>query len=108
MPVGTPEFMAPELYEEQYNEKVDVYSFGLCLLELATLEYPYAECRNPAQIFKKVTQVGVQGEGSMKPRRVHLLSQFTNLAVESEKRFVFRYMICPLCQPSCRASLLLA
>eukprot|EP00798_Chlamydomonas_sp_ICE-L_P030373 gene30373-35379_t len=54
--IGTPEFMAPELYEEQYNEKVDVYSFGLCLLELVTLEYPYAECRNPAQIFKKVTQ----------------------------------------------------
>jgi hypothetical protein len=22
---GTPEFMAPELYEEKYNEKVDVY-----------------------------------------------------------------------------------
>lgn len=27
-----------------------MYSFGLCLLELATLEYPYAECRNPAQV----------------------------------------------------------
>mmetsp|Transcript_6314 Transcript_6314/g.13917 ORF Transcript_6314/g.13917 Transcript_6314/m.13917 type:complete len:717 (+) Transcript_6314:224-2374(+) len=53
--IGTPEFMAPELYEERYTEKVDVYSFGLCLLELATLEYPYAECRNAAQIFKKVT-----------------------------------------------------
>lgn len=55
--VGTPEFMAPELYEETYNEKVDVYSFGMCVLELATLEYPYAECRNAAQIYKKVSQV---------------------------------------------------
>eukprot|EP00967_Tisochrysis_lutea_P049170 scaffold60193_cov21-Tisochrysis_lutea.AAC.1 len=27
-------------------------------MELATLEYPYNECRNPAQIFRKVTQVG--------------------------------------------------
>ena len=52
------EFMAPELYEEQYDERVDVYSFGMCLLELATLEYPYAECKNAAQIYKKVTQVG--------------------------------------------------
>lgn len=35
--------MAPELYEEKYDEKVDVYSFGMCLLELATMEYPYGE-----------------------------------------------------------------
>jgi serine/threonine protein kinase len=54
---GTPEFMAPELYEEKYNEKVDVYSFGMCMLELATMEYPYCECRNAAQIFKKVSAV---------------------------------------------------
>lgn len=54
--LGTPEFMAPELYEEKYDEKVDVYSFGMCILELATMEYPYSECRNAAQIYKKVTQ----------------------------------------------------
>ncbi|KAL1329258.1 hypothetical protein HN51_046388 [Arachis hypogaea] len=53
--IGTPEFMAPELYEEEYNELVDIYSFGMCLLEMVTLEYPYVECKNPAQIFKKVT-----------------------------------------------------
>lgn len=54
---GTPEFMAPELYEEEYNELIDIYSFGMCLLEMVTLEYPYSECKNPAQIFKKVTSV---------------------------------------------------
>lgn len=53
--IGTPEFMAPELYEEEYNELVDIYSFGMCMLEMVTLEYPYCECRNPAQIYKKVT-----------------------------------------------------
>ncbi|PIN13331.1 Serine/threonine protein kinase [Handroanthus impetiginosus] len=53
--IGTPEFMAPELYEEEYNELVDIYSFGLCLLEMVTLEYPYSECKNPAQIYRKVT-----------------------------------------------------
>ena len=52
---GTPEFMAPELYDEEYDDRVDVYSFGMCLLELATLEYPYGECRNAAQIYRKVT-----------------------------------------------------
>lgn len=57
LPAGTPEFMAPELYEEEYNELVDIYSFGMCMLEMVTCEYPYSECRNPAQIFKKVTTV---------------------------------------------------
>ncbi|XP_031262712.1 serine/threonine-protein kinase WNK8 isoform X2 [Pistacia vera] len=53
--IGTPEFMAPELYEEEYNELVDIYSFGMCMLEMVTCEYPYNECKNPAQIYKKVT-----------------------------------------------------
>ncbi|OBZ85124.1 Serine/threonine-protein kinase pkpA [Choanephora cucurbitarum] len=55
--IGTPEFMAPEMYEEKgYNEKVDIYAFGMCLLEMVTGEYPYNECTNAAQVFKKVTQ----------------------------------------------------
>ncbi|CAN6713311.1 unnamed protein product [Malus baccata var. baccata] len=53
--IGTPEFMAPELYDEEYNELVDIYSFGMCMLEMVTCEYPYSECKNPAQIYKKVT-----------------------------------------------------
>lgn len=39
--IGTPEFMAPEMYSEQYDESIDVYAFGMCLLEMATGEYPY-------------------------------------------------------------------
>ncbi|XP_047180366.1 serine/threonine-protein kinase WNK8-like [Vigna umbellata] len=53
--IGTPEFMAPELYEEDYDELVDIYSFGMCILEMITCEYPYSECKNPAQIYKKVS-----------------------------------------------------
>ncbi|CAO3655046.1 unnamed protein product [Mucor hiemalis] len=55
--IGTPEFMAPEMYEEEgYNEKVDLYAFGMCLMEMTTGEYPYAECTNTAQVYKKVCQ----------------------------------------------------
>ncbi|XP_042906002.1 serine/threonine-protein kinase Wnk isoform X5 [Parasteatoda tepidariorum] len=53
--IGTPEYMAPEMYEEKYTESVDVYAFGMCILEMATSEYPYSECTGPAQIYKKVT-----------------------------------------------------
>lgn len=53
--LGTPEYMAPELYEEDYNELVDIYSFGMCLVEMATMEIPYSECDSIAKIYRKVT-----------------------------------------------------
>lgn len=49
--------MAPEMYEEKYDESVDVYAFGMCMLEMATSEYPYSECQNAAQIYRRVTRV---------------------------------------------------
>jgi len=52
--LGTPEFMAPEMYGESYNEKVDIYAFGMCILEIFTGQYPYEECQNTGQIFRKV------------------------------------------------------
>lgn len=45
------------MYEEKYDEAVDVYAFGMCMLEMATSEYPYSECQNAAQIYRKVTSV---------------------------------------------------
>lgn len=51
--------MAPEMYEEHYDESVDVYAFGMCMLEMATSEYPYTECTGPAQIYKKVISVSL-------------------------------------------------
>ncbi|KAK6269141.1 hypothetical protein QUC31_013301 [Theobroma cacao] len=57
--IGTPEFMAPELFEENYTEAVDIYSFGMCLLELITQELPYSECDSIAKIYKKVSAGGM-------------------------------------------------
>ncbi|MQK22062.1 hypothetical protein EI013_27230, partial [Escherichia coli] len=37
-----------------YNELVDIYSFGMCILEMVTFEYPYSECNHTAQIYKTV------------------------------------------------------
>jgi serine/threonine protein kinase len=36
---------------------VDIYAFGMCLLEIFTNEYPYSECCNAAQVYKKVMKV---------------------------------------------------
>ena len=55
---GTPEYMAPEMFNETpYDTRLDVYSFGLCLLELDIHEFPFSECDSLARIFKKVSAV---------------------------------------------------
>lgn len=53
--LGTPEYMAPELYEDKYDEQVDIYAFGMCVLEILTKQTPYLECTSTPQIFRKVT-----------------------------------------------------
>jgi len=53
--VGTPEFMAPEIFNERYTEKVDTYAFGMCLLEMVTGVTPYEEClNNPYKVWKAI------------------------------------------------------
>ncbi|CAO3653209.1 unnamed protein product [Mucor hiemalis] len=84
--IGTPEFMAPEMYEEKgYSEKVDIYAFGMCLLEMVTGEYPYNECTNAAQVFKKVTQT-IRPECLSRVQDPEVLALINNcLAVEDER-----------------------
>jgi len=53
--VGTPHYMAPEIFEERYGPGIDIYAFGMCLLEICTLTTPYKECENPGNIYKKVS-----------------------------------------------------
>ncbi|KAF7683687.1 Serine/threonine-protein kinase pkpA [Astathelohania contejeani] len=55
MMVGTPEFMAKELFErEDYGEKIDIYSFGMTLIEMSLGEYPYSECISTGQIYEQI------------------------------------------------------
>lgn len=82
--LGTPEFMAPELYEEEYDDRVDVYSFGMCMLELATMEYPYAECKNAAQIYRKVS-LGVRPAGLQNVTNQEL-ADFINVCISPREK----------------------
>ncbi|GFR33593.1 hypothetical protein TNCT_641271 [Trichonephila clavata] len=81
--IGTPEFMAPEMYEENYNESVDVYAMGMCILEMATSEYPYSECTGPAQIYKKVTN-GILPQNFKKVEQPEL-KEIIGLCISSTK-----------------------
>lgn len=91
--IGTPEFMAPEMYEEKgYSEKVDIYAFGMCLLEMVTGEYPYNECKNAAQIYKKVSQ-GIKPECLTKVEDKEVLSIILNCIAPENERWSARKLL---------------
>ncbi|GJQ08227.1 hypothetical protein GpartN1_g18.t1 [Galdieria partita] len=55
---GTAEWMAPEMMrQEQFDEKVDVFSFGVILWELVTGEKPWGN-DHPTHIIRKVSLEG--------------------------------------------------
>lgn len=49
--------MAPECYSDYYDEKVDIWAFGMCVIEMVTLDYPYSECTNIGSVFRHVSSV---------------------------------------------------
>lgn len=53
--VGTPEYMAPEMFEENHSFPCDIYSFGMLLLEMLTMDTPFGECKTFVQIYKKIS-----------------------------------------------------
>ena len=76
------------MYEESYDESVDVYAFGMCLLEMCTQEYPYMECSNPAQIYKRVTH-GIKPVALEKVKNPELRSIIEKCTtVEKGRRYV--------------------
>lgn len=53
--LGTPAYTAPDVYTGNYTTKADIWSFGLCVLEIVTGETPYSECAGIGAILMKVT-----------------------------------------------------
>ncbi|QDZ19361.1 dual specificity protein kinase [Chloropicon primus] len=101
--LGTPEFMAPEMYEEQYDELVDIYAFGMCLLELVTCQFPYKECENAAQIYRKVSKgIGPQGLDQVQEQNPSMYDFIQKCLAKRESRPSARQLLedpflrCPL------------
>jgi len=48
--------MAPEVFGGKYGINADIYSFGMCLIEMITLEKPYKECETIWKIYNYATE----------------------------------------------------
>lgn len=55
---GAEGHMAPEVIEGKYNELADIYSLGICILEIVSLEKPFHEIEDNffKSIYAKVIQ----------------------------------------------------
>ncbi|ORD94853.1 PKPA [Enterospora canceri] len=55
--IGTLNYMAREMFEgDGYSEAVDVYAFGMTLIQMATGRTPYAECAETTDVKRSVLQ----------------------------------------------------
>ena len=53
---GPPEYMSPEIYNfGEYNQKSDIYAYGMTVLEMVTNSKPYCEFETSVEIYKAVT-----------------------------------------------------
>ena len=54
--LGAPEYVAPEAVDSAYTDRADIHSFGICMLEIATLVHPYKECSDHLDVLNAVMQ----------------------------------------------------
>jgi len=50
--LGTSAYMSPEAFRGDISTKIDVFSFGVVLLELLTGLAPYDECRTGCDLVR--------------------------------------------------------
>lgn len=86
---GTYRWMAPEVIEHKpYNEKADVFSFGILLWELLTAKVPYSDL-TPLQAAVGVVHKGLRPvvPDSLPPRVSELLRQTWRTQPENRPSF---------------------
>ncbi|GLD98196.1 hypothetical protein PINS_up006893 [Pythium insidiosum] len=65
--VGSSLWMAPEVFQgERYDEKADIYSFGVVLSELDTNDLPFAEAQREGVVVTTRND-----KGSSEKKRLH-------------------------------------
>ena len=74
--IGTEEFMAPEVKEGKYTFKADIYSLGITIIQILTMERPYKEFRKKENLYeakkKGLFPLSFQPHGLIHPRGIRL------------------------------------
>lgn len=79
----SPEYFAPELFEDEYDEKIDIYALGICLLEIVSGEVPYSEAKHLCGVYKRLYN-GIQPEALNKIKNTKL-KEFIQLCLKKDR-----------------------
>lgn len=64
--VGTPHYCAPEIFEGvMYNDKADIYSYGVCVYELMHGKTPHSDVKNVVGLVRRVLRLELGGSRSL-------------------------------------------
>ncbi len=82
--IGTTGFIAPEVHEGKYNNKADIYSLGMAIIEMLTLETPYKEYDGILQIYEKEKN-NIYPESLFKINNINVVN-FIKLCLKKENQ----------------------
>jgi WNK lysine deficient protein kinase len=83
---GTEEFMAPEVREGKYTTKADIYSLGMCIIEMVTLDKPYKECEGAAMRIYESIKNGILPKSLKKIADQNLVKLIQNCLKRENER----------------------
>jgi serine/threonine protein kinase len=88
--VGSPCYMAPEVYDDHYDQdqKVDVFAFGVILYELLMCRKLFAANRSPASVMREI-MTGIKREfsGDIHKNVVFLIKKCWNVNAKHRPTF---------------------
>lgn len=79
------EYMAPEVYDEEYGTATDIYALGMSVLEMCTNSQPYAECSNPAAVSNLIIS-GVKPRSLSRIKDTEVRNFITSCLASADKR----------------------
>jgi serine/threonine protein kinase len=71
---------------------VDIYSFGMCVLEISSNQYPYSECENAVQIWKTAC-AGTKPLALAKIKNIQLRTFIESCLDSQEKRLTAEQLL---------------
>ncbi len=87
--IGTPQYMAPESFEGQYDQRSETYCLGLTLYEMATLKPAFENASTP-ELIRRITTTTPTAPRKLDPRIPRDLERIIQKAISKEPSYRYQ------------------